>query len=146
MVASVQHGRQRNYVPILFDFDKSASQDPTATVSTLAHMARFIIADLTDSSSIPHELATVVPTTPVPVQPILLTGQDEYAMFGDLRWRHRWVLAPHYYDTPDHLLAELGEAGIGPAEIKAEELRKELKVRDLRGTKPAVPYPALPRM
>jgi hypothetical protein len=38
-------------------------------VSTLAHLARFIIADLTDPSSIPYELATVVPTTPVPDDP-----------------------------------------------------------------------------
>src|SRR5262249_3183052 len=65
--------RKRDYLPILFDFDKPASQDLTATVSTLAHLARFIIADLTDPSSIPYELATVVPTTPVPVQPILLS-------------------------------------------------------------------------
>jgi hypothetical protein len=56
--------RKRDYLPILFDFDKPVSQDLTATVSTLAHLARFIIADITDPSSIPHELATVVPTTP----------------------------------------------------------------------------------
>src|SRR5262249_880069 len=37
--------RKRDYVPILFDFDKPASKDLTATVSTLAHLARFIIAD-----------------------------------------------------------------------------------------------------
>jgi hypothetical protein len=33
-------------------------------------MARFIIADLTDPSSIPHELAMLVPGTVVPVQPV----------------------------------------------------------------------------
>jgi len=54
--------RKRDYVPILFDFKKPARQDLTATVSTLAHLARFIIADLTNPSSIPYELATVVPT------------------------------------------------------------------------------------
>jgi hypothetical protein len=48
-------------------------------------LARFIIADLTDPSSIPYELATVVPTTPVPVQPILVSGSSEFAMFQDLR-------------------------------------------------------------
>jgi hypothetical protein len=32
--------RKRDYVPILFDFDKPASKDLTATVSTLAHLAR----------------------------------------------------------------------------------------------------------
>src|SRR5215203_4854913 len=76
--------RDRDYVPILFDFDKPASQDLTATVSTLAHLARFIIADLSDPSSIPYELATIVPATPIPVQPILLSGCSEFAMFPDL--------------------------------------------------------------
>ena len=44
--------RCRGYVPILFDFDKPASKDVTGTVETLARMVRFIIADLTDPSSI----------------------------------------------------------------------------------------------
>jgi hypothetical protein len=61
---------------ILFDFDKPASQDLTATVSTLAHLARFIIADLSDPSSIPIRAGDVVPTTPIPVQPILLSGRN----------------------------------------------------------------------
>jgi uncharacterized protein YjbI with pentapeptide repeats len=115
--------RKRDYVPILFDFDKPASQDLTATVSTLAHLARFIIADLTDPSSIPHELATVVPTTPIPVQPILLSGCSEFAMFHDLQRRYHWVLPTHRYDTPGQLIADLDKRVICPAETKVLELR-----------------------
>ena len=115
--------RKRDYVPILFDFDKPASQDLTATVSTLAHLARFIIADLSDPSSIPYELATVVPTTPVPVLPILLSGCSEFAMFQDLRRRHHWVLPTHRYDTPGQLIADLETRVIRPAETKVLELR-----------------------
>jgi hypothetical protein len=33
--------RKRDYLPVLFDFDKSTSRNMTETVSTLAHMARF---------------------------------------------------------------------------------------------------------
>jgi uncharacterized protein YjbI with pentapeptide repeats len=116
--------RKRDYVPILFDFDKPASQDLTATVSTLAHLARFIIADLTDPSSIPYELATVVPTTPVPVQPILLSGSSEFAMFQDLRRRHHWVLTTHRYDSQMQLIADLGEKVIRPAELKVLDLQR----------------------
>src|SRR5262245_2103477 len=115
--------RKRDYVPILFDFDKPASQDLTATVSTLAHLARFIIADLTDPSSIPYELATVVPTTPVPVQPILLSGSSEFAMFEDLRRRHHWVLTTHPYDSQMQLIADLGEKAIRPEELKVLDLQ-----------------------
>jgi Pentapeptide repeats (8 copies) len=115
--------RKRDYVPILFDFDKPASQDLTATVSTLAHLARFIIADLTDPSSIPYELATVVPTTPVPIQPILLSGSSEFAMFQDLRRRHHWVLTTHRYDSQKQLIADLGEKVIRPAELKVLDLQ-----------------------
>jgi uncharacterized protein YjbI with pentapeptide repeats len=115
--------RQRDYTPVVFDFDKPASKDLIGTVQTLANMARFIIADVTDPSSVPHELAMAVPTTPVPVQPVLLEGQREYAMFVDLKRRHHWVLEPYRYASPERLIADLSERVIVPAEAKARELR-----------------------
>jgi uncharacterized protein YjbI with pentapeptide repeats len=63
--------RKRDYLPILFDFSVPATRDITETVSLLARMARFIIADLTDPSSIPKELEAIVPQLAVPVQPLL---------------------------------------------------------------------------
>jgi hypothetical protein len=118
--------RKRDYVPVLFDFEKPASKDFTGTISTLANMARFIIADLTDPSSVPHELATLVPATVVPVQSILLEGQREYAMFPDLVRRYHWVLEPYQYKSVDSLFAQLNEHVLAPAEAKAIELRKKV--------------------
>jgi hypothetical protein len=117
--------RKRDYVPVLFDFEKPTSKDLTGTISTLASMARFIIADLTDSSSVPHELASVVPGTIVPVQAILLEGQREYAMFPDLVRRYHWVLKPYQYKSPQLLLEQLIERVITPAEAKAKELTQK---------------------
>ena len=114
--------RKRDYLPVLFDFQRPDNKDLTGTVTTLANMARFIIADLTDPSSVPHELATTVPTTPVALQTIILKGQHEYAMFADLKKRYRWVLSPYRYDRQETLLANLDAKVIRPAEAKARTL------------------------
>jgi uncharacterized protein YjbI with pentapeptide repeats len=124
--------RQHNYSPVLFDFEKPASKDLTGTVSTLANLARFIIVDLTNPSSAPHEVATIIPHTVVPVQPLLsrepllINGEigerREYAMFEDLRLRHHWVLSTFHYQDTAELLASLQEQIIAPAEQKAREL------------------------
>ena len=79
-------------LPIVFDFEKPASRGFTETISTLAHMARFIIADLTEAKSIPQELQRIIPDLPsVPVQPVLQASTEEYSMFEDLK-RYPWVL------------------------------------------------------
>src|SRR6266568_4756666 len=62
--------RSRGYLPILFDFEKPDSQDLTETVSTLAHLSRFIIADLTDPSCSPYEIGTIAHNHIKPIQPL----------------------------------------------------------------------------
>src|SRR5215207_8250048 len=116
--------RQHDYLPVLFDFDKPASRDLTETISTLAHMARFIIADITDAKSIPQELQAIVPNLPsVPVQPLLLTSEREYGMFEHFK-RFPWVLDTYYYDNLNDALASVEDKVISPAEAKVRELAR----------------------
>jgi hypothetical protein len=121
--------RKRDYLPVLFDFEKPASRNLTETVSTLAHMARFVIADITDAKSIPQELMAIVPNMPsVPVQPLLLASQREYGMFEHFR-NFPWVLEEVLYDDQETLLAELSQTVIAPAEAKAKELAHKTDAR-----------------
>jgi uncharacterized protein YjbI with pentapeptide repeats len=115
--------RDKGYVPILFDFEQPLSRNLSETVSTLAHMSRFVIADLTNPKSLPQELQKIVPSLPsLPVQPIILASQYQYAMFQDLL-DYPWVLAPKKYKSIDDLLGRLEEI-IAPAHAKAKELEE----------------------
>ncbi|MGE0827426.1 MAG: hypothetical protein AB7G75_31645 [Candidatus Binatia bacterium] len=42
---------KRDYVPVVFDFENSPNRTTVETAGILAHMARFVIADLTDAYS-----------------------------------------------------------------------------------------------
>jgi uncharacterized protein YjbI with pentapeptide repeats len=117
--------RKRDYLPVLFDFEKPSSQTTVETVSTLAHMARFVIADLTDAKSVLQELQAVVPLSPsVVVQPLLLASQEEPGMFDFIR-KFPWVLDTHRYTDQTTLLSELKQEVIDPAEAKAKELARK---------------------
>ena len=117
--------RKRDYVPVLIDFVKPSSRDFTETVRTLAHMARFVIADITDAKSIPQELISIVPNLPsVLVQPLLLASQHEYGMFEQCLG-FPWVLDPVLYENHEALLLELEPKVIAPAETKANELTRK---------------------
>ena len=127
--------RKRNYLPILFDFDVPATRDITETVSLLARMARFIIADLTDPSNIPKELEAIVPHLAVPVQPLLEGSSRPYAMFKDY-WKYDWVLPVCRYEGLEPLLATLAEKVIAPAEGKVKALEERRRTIEAELIKP----------
>ena len=115
--------RKRDYLPVLFDFDKPASLTTDETITLLARMARFVIADISDAKSVLQELRAIVPGLPsVPVKPVIITSQEEPGMFDFYRG-FRSFLPVHRYDTPAQLLSELSDRVIEPSEAKALEFR-----------------------
>jgi hypothetical protein len=127
--------RKHDYLPILFDFDVPATRDITETVSLLARMARFIIVDMTDPSSIPKELEAIVPYLAVPVQPLLEGASRPYAMFKDY-WKYDWVLPPHRYEGLETLLISIAENVIAPAEAKVNALQERRRLIEAELMKP----------
>jgi hypothetical protein len=108
--------RKRNYIPILFDFDKPSNRDITETLVTLAHLSKFIIADITDAKSIPQELSLVVPNLPsVKIKPIILSSQREYGMFEHFK-RYPWVLPLETYDSKEDIVNNIDSKIIIPLE------------------------------
>lgn len=115
--------RKRDYLPILFDFEKPASRNTDETITLLARMARFVIADISDAKSVLQELRAIVPELPsVPVQPVIIASQEEAGMFDFYRG-FRSFLPVHRYDTTAQLLSELRDRVIEPSEAKALEFR-----------------------
>jgi hypothetical protein len=127
--------RKHDYLPILFDFDVPENRDITETVSLLARMARFIIVDLTDPSSIPKELEAIVPGLAVPVQPLLEGLARACTMFKDY-WKYDWVLPPYRYEGLQGLLETLPEKVIAPAEAKAKALEERRRAIEVELTAP----------
>ena len=96
-----------DYIPVLFDFDAPKSRDVEETVSTLAHMARFIIADITDPKAIPQELSSIVKNLQsVPVLPLLHKSQEPWGMFASIK-RRPTVLPILEYSTESELIGKI---------------------------------------
>ena len=114
---------KNDLLPVLFNFEGPISRTKGETVSTLAHMARFVIADITDPKSIPAELERIVKMLPsVPIMPLILESDKEYALFEDIE-EYSWVLKPYQYKTSEQLFASFKEEIIKPAEDKADEIQ-----------------------
>lgn len=111
--------RERNYAPILFDFDQPTTRNLRETVSALAYLSRFIIADLTDPVSVPLELQAIVPVVKVPVCAILQKDHSLFSTFATLL-DYPWVIPPYRYSDLDDLLAELDSHVIAPAEARVQ--------------------------
>ena len=101
-----QRLRELGFVSVIFDFEEPSSRDLTETVTLLARMARFVIADITEPGSVPLELQAIVGEVGVPVAPVLEAGHKPFSMFRTLLAKGG-VLPIHRYVAVEDLLAAL---------------------------------------
>ena len=117
-------------VPIMFEFAPLATEDTVKTISTLAHLSRFVIADLTNAQSVLQELTTIVKElVMLPVQPLLQASAPMPPM-ADGFLIGQSVLKPYRYSTKERLLADLETMVIGPADDRARQ--NEARLAEIR--------------
>jgi uncharacterized protein YjbI with pentapeptide repeats len=117
---------QHHLLPIMFEFDPLSSEPTSKTLSTLAHMARFVIADLTEAKSVLQELTMILSELPtLPIQPILHESAEMPPM-ADSFLIMKSMLNPYFYGTKEKLLADLPTAVIGPPNDLVNKFESEL--------------------
>lgn len=115
--------RAKGFLPLKFDFRKSDSRTLKETVLTLAGLSRFIIADITEASSVPLELTTIVKDYKIPIVPIQRQGRRTFSMFESIDQEYRDRVLPSLeYEDIDDLVLVLEKGIIDPALERAAEL------------------------
>jgi uncharacterized protein YjbI with pentapeptide repeats len=131
MKALADQLRARNYLTVLFDFERPQTRNITETVSLLAHMSRFIVANVTGTKGLPPELYQIIPALPsVPVVLVSDSSERPDARIQGLL-RYPWVLEPYVYTSQEVLLSTMDEAIIARAEARIKELRAEARLEQL---------------
>lgn len=111
------------YIPVLFDFEPQVEKPVLETVKTLANLARFVIADLTDPHMIRAELTAIVPHVPtVPIQPIIEGDADLPTEYESWALYKSFLPVRRYVDLTD-LLANLNESVLAPVEAHVHARR-----------------------
>ncbi len=112
----------RSYLPILFDFEKPGDRTLIGSILRFASVSRFVIADLSDASSVSAELQAIVPQfMSLPVVPIIESGKRAYPVADDILGRAS-VGAVVDYRNIAHLMEMLDARILAPAEALYLEL------------------------
>ena len=119
----------RQYVPIVFDFEKPGDRTLIGSILRFASVSRFVIADLSDPKSVPAELQAIVPQfLSLPVVPIIEATQREYPVAEDILLRQSVKPVVPYRDEA-HLMAILDAQILAPAEKLYAELNPRVLAR-----------------
>jgi ribosomal protein L12E/L44/L45/RPP1/RPP2 len=122
--------RNHDYLPIMFDFTPSPNRSTLDTIKTLAGMAKFVIADLTDARSVNQEVDYIVENLPsVAVRLIRKKSARKYGMRDSDILRLSLVKDTYEYKNIEEVIDSIEAKIISPAEEKVKELRRRLENR-----------------
>ena len=98
--------RKDNLIPIIFDFERSATRDLIESIILLGGLSRLVIVDISDPQSTPAELHAIVPHFAVPVVPIIKQGVKPFGVFSGLL-KFPWVRRPVPYTDAQQIASQL---------------------------------------
>jgi hypothetical protein len=126
--------KKRNYIPVLFDFDKPKSKTFIETVSTIAHLSRFVIADFTDARIVIQEVPHIINNVSVPIKPVFLKDTGNIPiMIYDISINHNSLLDIFYYSDIENLIDNFDNEILIPLENKAlEMLQKKILLNPIK--------------
>jgi hypothetical protein len=114
---------RRDYIPIVFDFDRPKELTMIEAVFRLAAVSRFVIADLSDPKWVLAELQKILMTLPLlPVVPIIDAAQKEDLVLEHIA-TYRTAHAIVRYRDGVHLRSILEDEILAAAERLYAELR-----------------------
>ncbi|MCH8127659.1 pentapeptide repeat-containing protein [candidate division KSB1 bacterium] len=117
--------RSHNYLPVLIGLNGSANKEITEKIATLARISKFIIADITGSTSVTKELQKIVKNIPwVPVQPLVQDNGIEYGEIFESKQDYPWISPIFHYKNIDSLLPSISDHIIAPTVSLLSKLNK----------------------
>ena len=117
---------KNRYIPQLFTFQKPEGRGLTESIIGFAAFSKFIIVDLSEPKSVPAELQAIVPNfLSVPVVPIIVSGETEFANFDDIKRRENVIKPTIQYNNLKDLLEKLDKIVIPKAEAKLSALQTQ---------------------
>jgi uncharacterized protein YjbI with pentapeptide repeats len=112
------------YQVAAIDFSNVTMRLDTRILTSLAGLARFVIAEITEPRGILQALVLMVESAPpVPIQIVYDQGARPGRLHESMK-RYNWVFAPRSYRGGGELVKLLREDLIGVSEAKAKELLK----------------------
>jgi uncharacterized protein YjbI with pentapeptide repeats len=112
-----------NLVPVLFTFQPPKNMDLVQSVVTLAHLSRYVIADISEPQAVPQELQAIIQSIAIPVRPIMQLGTPEPSgVFASFLASSDRITKIYRYRDLEHLRANFARV-LEPAELALAALR-----------------------